>query len=487
MKKNKPEKGASQDSIFIEVPSALKHMAMPIQALVDSAKALLRSGSGGRAVDYVAVEEEIEEKTAAVERSSHQAILESLEVDSPRVTIHGKTYRRVGHGLGTYYTKAGSIRVMRALYREDGQRLGKTVDAISLRIGTVGEGWLPQAAEAMAFLLQQGTSREAEAAAKMSGRLRYCHASFERIPHELAERYLQHQGDIEDATIESFEIPGHAHSISVSIDRVSLPMEEPGKKPPGRPKKNAPKNPIERNYRMAYCGCLTIHDAEGNAIQTFRYGTMPSNDPNHLCWRMSNDAGWLMEKRPDLQLILLADGAHEMWNLLELHFSEETFGKRHRLIDFWHLIEKLSPAAKAIHGSTGGKMALKRWSNLLRRNSTAGETILKELEESGHEYTKVQDKYPVHEAMTYLASHSREDNRMNYAAARRKNLPIGSGNVEATCKCLVETRMKRAGSRWKTTTGEHLLQLRSLALSDRWEPAMELLHARYRTSVRPAA
>jgi hypothetical protein len=487
MKNNKPEKGALQDQIFIALPSELKHLATSIQTLVDSAKGLLRCGSGGRAVDYVAIEQEIEEKTAAVERSSHVAILESLEVDSPRVTIQGETYRRVGHGLGTYYTKAGAIQVKRALYRRSGQRIGKTVDAISHRTGAVADGWLPRTAEAMAFMLQQGTSREAESAARMSGRLCYSRTSFERIPHDFAARYLQHQADIEDSTIQSFEIPEHAHSISVSIDRVSLPMEEPGKKPKGRPKKGAPKKPILRNYRMAYCGCLTIHDAEGNAIQTFRYGTMPAKDADQLCYRMSNDAGWLMEKRPDLQLILLADGAHEMWNLLELHFPEETFGKRHRLVDFWHAAEKLSPAAKAIHGSTGGKMALERWCNLLRRNSKAAETILKELEESGCEYSKTLDKYPVHEAMTYLANHSREDDRMNYAAARRKKLPIGSGNVEATCKCLVETRMKRAGSRWKTETGEHLLQLRSLALSDRWGPAMELLHARYRTSVRPAA
>lgn len=36
--------------------------------------------------------------------------------------------------------------------------------------------------------------------------------------------------------------------------------------------------------------------------------------------------------------------------------------------------------------------------------------------------------------------------------------------------------LKRAGSRWKTTTGEHILRLRAIALSDRWQAVMEKLH-----------
>src|SRR4029453_9449439 len=110
--------------------------------------------------------------------------------------------------------------------------------------------------------------------------------------------------------------------------------------------------------------------------------------------------------------------------------------------------------------------------------------ILQELHGSGKEGVQVGTSRPVHEAITYLENH-RE--RMNYAYARRRGLPVGSGNVEATCKSLVALRMKRAGARWKEATGEHLLNLRALALSDRWEAALALTLRPLRKAVRLAA
>jgi len=264
--------------------------------------------------------------------------------------------------------------------------------------------------------------------------------------------------------------------VTVSLDRVSVPMEEPRAKPVGRPKKKAPKRPIARAFRMAYCGTVTLHDEDGEAIHTIRYGTMPQGDPQSLCMGMSDDVTTILAQRPDLLVVLLCDGAKEMWNLLDAEFTGAPFDTHkyvvRRLIDFWHVVEKLAPAARVLVGDALAKPLLARWRTLLRNASSARLTILGELRASGREFVRVGDDEPVHEAITYLDNNVE---RLDYAAARRANLPIGSGSVEATCKSLVNMRMKRPGARWKTRTGEHVIQLRALALSDRWDGAMDIV------------
>ena len=268
-------------------------------------------------------------------------VLAALEVDAPKLMINGERHSRIGHASGTYRTMAGEVVLPRAIYRKDGERNAPTVDAISLRSGAFGRGWLPQTAQAMAHAVQAGTSRDAEAGAQQTGRLPYSRASFERVAHAVGESWIRDHAEIEDELIEAFEVPAESHAIRVALDRVSLPMEEPRKRPPGRPPKNAPKRPIERNYRMAYCGTVTIHDRDGQSLRTSRFGCMPESDPELLRQDMAGHVFRLVEDRPDLKIKLLADGAPEMWNLLEGTFTPEMFGEVERGVDFRHLYENL--------------------------------------------------------------------------------------------------------------------------------------------------
>lgn len=475
--------------MVIEVPDELVEVGKAMaEHLVSLQRTMARLGVG-KAVDYANVEMAMAESAGRTELAAHGAILQSLDIDVPVVMIGGKRYTRVGRCEAPYHTMVGSVSVERSLYRQSGERGGqpggKVVDAVSLRSGVVADGWLPRTARAMAHAVQQGTSREAEATAKEFGRLPYSRASFERVGHVVGALAVADHQDIEDVLIDAVEVPEGACSMSVSLDRVSVPMEEPRRRPAGRPRKGAPKKPVERNFRMAYCGTVTLHDENGAGRYSIRYGCMPNGDVMGLRDRMVADAATLRSKRPDLKIQLLCDGAPEMWNLLEEGFTPKFGEDLHRLVDLYHLTEKLGAAAQAIDDSAAAGERLGRWKMALLNRASAATDILKELTASGRD-EGVGEDHPVHAAITYLQSHGVDTDRMNYARARRLGLALGSGNVEATCKSLFEIRMKRCGARWKEETGQHIVQLRALALSSRWEPAIELTLRPLRKAVRSA-
>jgi len=469
--------------MVIEVPEEFKDVGVAMVECLAVIKKAKDRTPGGKALDYTTVEDTVAEASARIERAGHRVVLQSLDVDRPAVIIGGARHTQVGRCEATYYTLAGPVVVPRSLYRKDGERNGKVVDAISLRAGVVGDGWLPRTARAMAHGVQQGTSREAEASARQVARLPYSRSSFERVAHAVGAVYVPVRADVEDALVEEYEVPAAARSISVSLDRVNVPIEEPLQRPVGRPKKGAPKKPCARNFRQAYCGTVTLHDQDGEALYTIRYGRMPKCDPEELCASMAGDVWTLLKKRPGLKVELMCDGAPEMWNLLGAAINEEKLGIEVRqLVDIWHTVEKVGKAAKVIHGESSSA-AVQRWKMHLLNRSSAASEILAEIAASDKEHVKVGDETPVHDAITYLTNHNE---RMDYAAARKLGLPVGSGNMDATCKSLFEVRFKRCGSRWKNETGEHIVQLRALALSDRWDRAMELTLQPLRRAVRVA-
>jgi hypothetical protein len=236
---------------------------------------------------------------------------------------------------------------------------------------------------------------------------------------------------------------------------------------------------------MAYCGTLTLNDKDGRALHTLRYGRMPQGDEESIVVGLADDVIRLLAQRPDLEIQLLCDGAPEMWNLLDEHINEKTAGKPvHRLIDFYHLTEKLGKAAQVmLPDGMQSEQLLGQWKLQLLNRSQASEEIWTELETSGFKEARVGKNAPVKDALTYLKNHRAQ---LDYATARRLGLAIASGPLEATCKSLFNQRFKRSGSRWKERTGEHILHLRALALSDRWNPAMELLLSPLRKDVTEA-
>src|SRR5438067_19610 len=119
------------------------------------------------------------------------------------------------------------------------------------------------------------------------------------------------------AFVLAYSVPPEATGVSVSLDRVSVPMEESHPQDPDR---------IVRVFRMAFCGTVTLHDGQGKALHTIRYGRMPQGDAIGLMEAMASDVDVMRQQRPDLLVTTLADGAADVWDLLDSYINSQELG-----------------------------------------------------------------------------------------------------------------------------------------------------------------
>ena len=380
--------------------------------------------------------------------------LSSHDVDAGHIEVDGQLYYRMSEPVEkTYHTRRGRVRLMRHVYRPSGEHNGRIVCPLEVGVGMVGGQWTPGCAEAMAYVAQELPERAAAKVATKMGAMDYSHNSIKRVARTLGECWEVDRDTYEEATIEAVELPDETERMAVSIDRVSLLVDEEDR----------------LHWRMAYCGTLTLYDGQGEPLKTLRYGRMPGEGAHILREQMKWDVAALKQRRDDLEVVALSDGASELCNILD-----EDYPQAARYIDYYHLVEKLSAALVAFcnHRETtqDADEVLAQWKTRLLNDPEAIDDIERAIKRWRADDIEVGGDKPVHQALTYIDNHKEQ---MNYADARAKGHPVGSGHVEACCKQLVQTRMKRNGQRWKRQGGQSILTLRSLATDARWEPAMQ--------------
>jgi hypothetical protein len=161
------------------------------------------------------------------------------------------------------------------------------------------------------------------------------------------------------------------------------------------------------------------------------------------------------ELRP---VVVLGDGAKWIWDHVATLFDSE----RTEIVDWYHASEHIWSVAKALHGDDTPETNVWARSGLDHLWQLGPKPVL-----DWFDATAPRDA-------STAAIHKRERGyfsanaaRMHYPSFRQRRLPIGSGAVEAAAKHLVQTRMKRAGSRWSDLGARAILDLRCHLLSGR--------------------
>lgn len=158
------------------------------------------------------------------------------------------------------------------------------------------------------------------------------------------------------------------------------------------------------------------------------------------------------------EVLIVADGAVWIWNLAGDRFA----GARQR-VDFYHVSQHLWALAHSLHPDD--EVAAQAWVqpmlDKLKQDSSC--QVITELEQL-RQRLESPVRQQVEKEINYLQTHR---DRMDYATARQRGEPLGSGAMESTCR-QYQTRFKRTGQFWSQTGDEALMCLETFRRNQRW-------------------
>jgi hypothetical protein len=374
----------------------------------------------------------------------------------------------------TYLTCAGEVRILRSLYstRQESER---ALCPMELRAGLVEGRYTPLAAKQAIWVVAHLVPQEGEDLFRLLGGMQPSKASLDRLPKALSARWEENRAAFEEALRAQEQVPKDAVTVAISLDGVLAPMKD-GQRAQLREqaKEQGKQTRGPAGYQEVGCATLSLYDAEGTRLRTVRLGRMPEPKKATLKQMLTQELAVVMEQRPELQVVKVADGAKDNWRYLS---GLEVAGVP--VADFYHAAEHLHAALCAAYGeaSPKGQAQLEKLRHLLRHEEDGVEKVIRAL-------CYLREQHPRSNKLARELHYFRQNrHRMRYAELAARNLPIGSGVVEAACKTLVTQRMKRSGMRWRHEGGQAILTFRALAQSERFDLGWLLLAGTYRREV----
>ncbi len=156
--------------------------------------------------------------------------------------------------------------------------------------------------------------------------------------------------------------------------------------------------------------------------------------------------------------VVIGDGAPWIWKI-----SEEVFPQALQIVDRYHVKEHLSQVAKALYGQ---EAAAHRWAQ--RRHQELDEGRWRSLTQAVARHAA---RSP--EARNCLQYLERNRHRLRYPEFHAQHLCTSSGVLEAGCKVVIGTRLKRSGMHWTVRGSNAIIALRCYRLSGRFEDFWE--------------
>lgn len=162
--------------------------------------------------------------------------------------------------------------------------------------------------------------------------------------------------------------------------------------------------------------------------------------------------------------VVMGDGAEWIWNLAAEHFPDAI-----QIVDLYHARQHLWELARRLHPNDEAKQ--KAWMQV-HQNRLLDEgkierlvSVLRAIESPNPELAE--------KVRTEADYFERNQERMRYPKFRSQHLFVGSGVIEAGCKTVIASRLKRSGMFWTVRGGNAILALRCCHLNGRFEDYWE--------------
>jgi hypothetical protein len=165
--------------------------------------------------------------------------------------------------------------------------------------------------------------------------------------------------------------------------------------------------------------------------------------------------------------VVIGDGAVWIWNLADQHFAGAI-----QIVDLYHARQHLWKIAALLHPNDPA--AKKSWMVPMKELLDNGEIepLVARLREIAAEQLLSHPglREEILKEADYFDTNA---SRMNYPRFRAMGLFVGSGVIEAGCKAVIGSRLKRSGMFWTVRGANAIIALRCCRLNGRFEDYWE--------------
>lgn len=392
-----------------------------------------------------------------------------LEPDDPqqlpaRLDYDGERYRRRQRSPNNIATLFGTVPLHRYLY-EDLEPGNPCLFPLEKQLGIVAGAATPALAERAAWWLAQCPQSGTLSALAHDHDIHWSKETLRLVSANVAEGLEQWRPEAQIDLLLKWLTKAEASrgrfrpALVLGRDGIQLPMRR------GR-------------YREGATATLSVHDRRGKRLGTVYLGRMPEPGQGTLSAQLTALLLGVLERweGPVPRLAYITDiGYHPAayYRTVLARLCHPRTGERLewlRIGDYYHAASYVGDMAEALFGDT---KAGRKWLRRMLRRLKEKDGVKRVLQAATYHASvcemsaRRQEAYG--KAYRYLRRHRKYLRYWEYKAV---GLPIGSGVTEAACKTVFTQRLKQSGMRWEVTSGQVVVTLRVVLLSDVWAATM---------------